>query len=329
MRNKKVYLETCGRIHVNIHMNLEGLRIREIIIKLIREFFYKEKFREVITPILHEALPLEPNIYAFSTSWNTAKAKKELFFTTSPEATLKKALACGIGNCFSISHCFRNLEGSSPYHNPEFLMLEWYRESATYVDIMGDCERLILYITGSPLDLSSPWKRYSMIDLFEKYAHLDMLEVIDDEKMFNMAKKKGYMVKEANWEQIFNQIFLNEIEPHLPLDPCFITDFPARISPLCKPRKDIPEIAERFEVYMAGMELGNGNTENTDDKSVLKIMKEEEKHREKKGILCPPIDYEFINALKQIKKKSYAGIGMGVERLVMILSNIKDIRELT
>jgi len=330
------------------------------VIKAIREFFYQKNFHEVVVPIFHTSLPLEPNLYAFKVG--------KYFLPTSPEATLKKAIARGIGNCFAIGHSFRDLEGSSVIHKPEFLMLEWYREKADYRKIMEECEELIFFIKNYIL-LSSPaersdlynnileiassgrhvwsrndrksrWPVISMENLFAKYAHLSLVEITSDttivgynvinskDKLVLFARKKGYKTKHFTWESLFNQIFLNEVVPHLPKEPFFLIDYPAKISPLCAKRSDKPYLAERFELYINGVEIANGNTENTDAREVLQAMRNEEKYRKRKGLICPPIDMEFIDALSKMQNKSYAGVGVGVERLAMMLGGIRDIGQL-
>ncbi len=266
-------------------------------------------------PVFNTSLPLEPNIYAFKMG--------DYYLPTSPEATLKKAIAEGIGNCFAIGLVFRDMEGISPIHKPEFLMLEWYREDADYKKIMEECRELVLFLNqprkGRPYE--AKWQVFSLEDLFNKYAKLDLAEIIDDNKMLKIAKESRYNTDNVTWEQIFNQIFLNEIEPHLPKEPFFLTDYPAKISPLCAKRKDKPYFAQRFELYINGIEIANGNTENTDSVEVLNSMKQEEKYRKIKGLICPPIDMEFIEALKKMHGKKYAGIGLGIERLGMVLGD--------
>lgn len=306
--------------------NPESFLVMEKILVSIRDFFSARGFHEVQIPIFNASLPLEPNIYAFKVG--------KYFLPTSPEATLKKAIGKGIGNCFAIGHTFRDMEGTSPIHRPEFLMLEWYREDADYRKIMDDCKELIMFLNqprkGSPCkaNLSGKWKYFSMSDLFRKYAELNLAEIVEDKGLAIKVKDKGYEIKDKTWEQIFNQIFLNEIEPNFPKSPFFVIDYPARMSPLCAKRKDKPYLAERFELYIDGIEIANGNTENTDADEVFSNMKKEEKYRKKAGILSPPIDMEFISALRIMQKKSYAGIGLGVERLAMLLTGIENIDDL-
>ena len=206
------------------------------------------------------------------------------------------------------------------------------------------------------------WPRTSMEDLFKKYANINLEEFCHAEltssvipnlfrdpigtlKPIRQAQDPEYIegqvqgdkrrsvrdeynVKGATWEQIFNQIFLNEVEPHLPKTPFFLTDYPSRISPLCAKRKDKPYLAERFDLYMEGIEIANGNTENTNASEVLEAMKNEERYRKDKGLFSPPIDMEFIEALKMMKGKTWAGAGLGVDRLSMLVAGCKDINDL-
>jgi elongation factor P--beta-lysine ligase len=325
--------------------NLEGYYIREEVIKSIRAFFDGQKFHEVIVPVLNTGLPVEPNIYPFSTQWQMIDQKKSLYLTTSPESGIKKMIAAGLGNCYSIGKCFRNLENSGKKHNPEFLMLEWYRENAVYQDIMKDVKELILSIKekidalpghvqtpdlkyqGKKINLDGEWPVYSLVDLFQKYSSIKMKDIIEDEALFTVAAAKGYQTEGAKWSQLFDQIFLNEIEGNLPLTPYFLIDFPAKLSPLCKVNAERPYLAERFEFAIGGMELGNGNNENTDYTFVAQKFEEESQSRDQKGLLNSPIDQEFIQALKEMSKKSYAGIGVGVDRIAMLFADTTDIRD--
>lgn len=358
--------------------NLRPIYIKEEVIKAVREFFAGQNFHEMITPVLNKSLPLEPNLYPFKTVWDRAGKREDFYLSTSPEAALKKMIANGMGDCFAVGHSFRNMEGSGRQHNPEFLMLEWYRENADYRKIMEDVRELVIFIKkridrylmssaglslnyqGKSADLGGEWKVFSLVELFKKYAGMDLIKLAgpvgrfppasahdlravgrpsslttrftvksSDDLLIIQAKRKGYKVDGANWEQLFNQIFLNEIEPELPKTPFFLTDFPARISPLCAVKKENPEIAERFEFYLFGMELGNGNTENTDSKSVKKHMEEEKKIREKNKRIMAPIDREFLKALEAMSGKKYAGIGLGIDRLAMIFADEDDINSFT
>lgn len=326
-------------------MNLKPVYIREEIIKALRDYFYRKHFHEILTPTLQSSMPVEPTIYPFKTSWETVKGSKEYYLATSPESGIKKMLAQGVGNCFALSKSFRNLENAGPTHIPEFLMFEWYREQATYTKIIKDVEFVIKYICkrideyvwsitpgvitfhGQRISLVGEWQKVTMTDLFTKYTALSLPDLLEDTAMQEAGRQKGYNVSQATWEQTFNQIFLNEIEPHLGTAPCIITDFPARISPLCARKKDQPDFAERFEVYIAGMEIGNGNTESTDTKTIQSVFENEVQQRKRKKMLTPPIDTTFLGALETMKTHSYAGIGVGIDRLAMIFSDSREITD--
>lgn len=303
--------------------------IRENILKATRQFFYEMDFHEVIPQILNTALPLEANLFPFETTWKTRTGDRKLYLPHSPERSIKRMLAHGMGNCFALGKSFRNLEQEGSQHLPEFLMLEWYRKQASYLDIMEDVRELLTFIhdylknAGSPpsvqfhgkkIMLGKKWETYSLIELFKMHCGIDLPSVIeDDELLFQIARKRGYIVDGATWGQLYDQIFVNEIESKLPPDPVFLIDFPSRISPLCKQKKDDVRFAERFEFYMGGIEIGNGNTENTDIHYVRKTFETENK---KTGY---PIDEEFLTSLGKMHGTTYAGIGLGIDRLTMLL----------
>lgn len=311
---------------------LQPYFIREEVIKSTRQFFFNQNFHEVITPSVNNAIPTEPNLYPFITKWNTFSETRDLYLSASPERGLKIMLGKGIGNCFAIGKSFRNLEGAGSLHIPEFLMLEWYRENATYEKIIKDTQELIVAINsskktityqGRTINLDEKWEILSLVDLFKKYAGLNMEEIVDENVLFKKAEKKGYSLKGASFSSLFDQILVNEIEPNLPKMLFFLIDFPSRISPLCAIKKDKPYLSERFEFYMFGMEIANGNTENIDYKMVEDRFKKEQEYRQKNNREYSPIDTEFIEALKQMSDSgtTYAGIGLGIDRLAMIMAD--------
>jgi elongation factor P--beta-lysine ligase len=228
------------------------------------------------------------------------------------------------------------------------LMLEWYRKNSTYLDIMDDVKKLICHCEESqrpacrqgrdchaPSGLAmtnnksisngKPWKTISLPSLFSYHLNCDLNEIIKNEQLlFQIAKKKGYNIKNASWDELYDQLFVNEIEIHLPKEPFFLIDFPARVSPLCKPKKDNPLLTERFELYINRMEIANGNTENTDFQSIKKNFVAEQKKRPD----SQSIDQKFLNSIKKIDNVSYAGIGLGIDRLTMLFSDSKTIEEL-
>ncbi|MGD9129604.1 MAG: hypothetical protein PVJ09_03915 [Candidatus Woesebacteria bacterium] len=318
---------------------LRPFLIKEELIKAVRAFFYQRDFHEIITPTLNSSLPLETNIYAFETNWQTLSRTKKFYLATSPESALKKSLAAGIDNCFTIAKSFRNLENSGEEHNPEFLMLEWYRADANYQQIMQDTEKLIVFVKKwidsflkhiyqqQEIEIQPPWPRLSLEKLFNKHANLDFIAILDETLFREQASDRGYEVAKASWGEIFDQIFLNEIESKLPKQALFLTDFPAKISPLCKVQKEKPYLAERFELFIAGMEIANGNSEETDARKVKKAFDLELKFRKENAISSHPYDRDFLQALSLLKGRNYAGIGLGIDRLAMIMADVSDIKD--
>jgi lysyl-tRNA synthetase class 2 len=233
----------------------------------------------------------------------------------SPEYSIKKLLAAGIGNCFEITRCFRNEEEISSLHNPEFTMLEWYRVGADYKVVMEDFEKLFVKIIGKEkmkyqgktYDLSLPWPRISFKEAFKKYAGRDVLKV-----------------NEAD----FYKIFFNKIEPEMAKSrrPFFIYDYPVSQAALARPKPDDPRFAERFEVFVAGVELGNCFTELIDAKEQKKRFEEDKRRRKSQGKTNYPIDEDFIEALKEGIPAS-SGIAVGVDRIIMLAADVSSISE--
>jgi lysyl-tRNA synthetase class 2 len=303
-------------------MNIKNLYRRELTIQHIRQFFARKKFQEITIPILNESVPLEPNIYPFQTTWKNQHETKAFFLPTSPESYLKRCVAKGIHRCFSIAPAFRNLEDTSPIHSPEFLMLEWYEEQKTIETLMNETKRLIEHCASAHKKSTlktQEWKVLSIPSLFEQYVGTQLEECIEDEKMRLLALDRGYNTTGATWEQLFNQIFLNEIEVNFETNPCFVTDYPAKISPLCKTNNKNPLFAERFELYINKVEIANGNMENTDGDFIKTVFTKEKHKREKETASFVPIDENFLASLPNLQNKNVGGVGLGIDRLIMVL----------
>ena len=329
--------------------------LREQTIKTIRSFFDTRKFHEVETPILVGHPAAESYLDVFETTLlDRRKKSTPAYLSTSPELSIKKLLVAGIGNCYSITKSFRNTEVGDTLHTPEFTILEWYRVGANYTDIMSDCEDLILHTLntikpcqpassnrdeqglalnartlsyqGNCIDLTLPWERISVLDAFQKWAHIDFETFFDIKKARSICKDKGYVVTSQNtWEELYNQIFLNEIEPHLGIDrPTIIYDFPGTIAALAKKKENDPRYAERFEFYIGGLELGDCYTELTDWKEQQARFDNELKEVKRLGKTPYKYDCDFIEALK-IGLPPCAGIAVGVDRLLMLLMDTTNI----
>lgn len=324
--------------------------IREKVLTAIRRFFFDRGFHEVETPYLTASLPPESYLDIFETTLlSRDRTPRRVFLPTSPEPFLKKLLVAGIGNCFALPKSFRNTEDRSKTHNPEFTILEWYRVGADYTDIMDDCEELMLFINAylqrtakTPLarrpthlryqektvDLSAPWERITMDEAFFRYAGFPLTDGLTRETLVPIARKKGYTVSARDtWEELFNQIFLNEIEPHLGLGkPTILYDYPVALAALSRKKASNSKLAERFEFYIEGLELGDAYSELTDANEQQKRFHDEDEERKRLGKVTHPIDTDFIEALKAGMPPA-GGIAVGVDRLIMLFADVTDIAD--
>jgi lysyl-tRNA synthetase class 2 len=323
---------------------LKTFLVREQVIHAIRDFFKTEGFHEVDTPLLVQNPGTEPYLEVFKTQLKTLNyPNKDAYLSTSPELFMKKLLSSGLGNIYTICKSFRNDEGLSSFHNHEFTILEWYRVEADYLDIMQDCENLLLFILNklklnknnnilnyqnNDYDLSAPWERISVSDAFNIYAGIQKDEMLEKDKLVLAAKNKGYAVTNSTtWEQAYNQILLNEIEPHLGKNkPTILYDYPISQAALSKKKKNDPRFAERFEFYIGGIELGNAFSELTNPKEQKSRMVSELKERKNLGKEEYKIDNDFIKAL-EMGMPNTGGIAVGVDRLVMLFSDSASIKD--
>lgn len=296
--------------------------VREIVVDTIRSHFKGQGFREVFTPILVPIPSIEPNLEVFKSELRTSKGlKRNGYLIMSPEFSIKKLLAAGVGNCFEITKCFRNEEEVSRLHSPEFTMLEWYRVNADYNHVMKDFEDLFCRIIknvnpevnleewkyqGEVYNLKTPWPRISVSEAFKKYADKDVLEVSEED---------------------FYKIFFNDIEPELAKSrrPFIIYDYPISQASLSRPAKD-PRFAERFEIFLAGVELGNCFSELTNPDEQLKRFKNDLAERKKQGKTEYPIDLDLIDALKS-GLPEVSGIAVGVDRLIMLAADVPEVSD--
>jgi len=315
--------------------------LREKVLAHIRKFFASQKFHEVETPILIAHPPAESYLDVFETTLLDRKRKpQKAYLSTSPEVPLKKLLVAGIGNCYSLTKSFRNMETGGILHNPEFTLLEWYRVGADYTKTMEDCEKLIfqIYTTifhkeslvyqGKTIALSPPWDRMSVTQAFHTFAGVNFDEFFDEQNARTIANKKGYRVEEkTTWEELYNQIFLNEIESHLGREkPIILFDFPAVTAALCRKKVSDPRFKERFEVYIAGLELADAYSELTDWQEQEKEFQKEIAELKRLGKTTYAYDEDFLEALKAGLPQS-SGIAVGIDRLIMLFADVTDIAD--
>jgi len=296
---------------------LQKYLAREKVIDVIREFFKGEGFAEVQTPMLVPMPSTEPNLEVFESQLRTSKDPmgKRAFLITSPEYALKKLIAAGVGSVFEITRSFRNEEEITTAHNPEFTILEWYRTGADYMKIAEDFERMMIKIVGGEelvyqgikYDLSLPWPRISFEEAFSKYAGKKIQDIKDED---------------------FYTVFYNEVEPKLRESkrPTFVFDYPISQAALARKKPNDPRFAERWEVFLAGMELGNCFSELTDPIEQENRLKKDLMLRKDLGKTEYSMDEDFVNALKSGMPEC-AGVAVGVDRLIMLAADVPTIAE--
>jgi lysyl-tRNA synthetase class 2 len=287
----------------NLALKAQALDMRARLISSIRHFFIQQDFLEVETPLRIPAPAPEEHIEAIpSGNW---------FLQTSPELCMKRLLAAGYPRIFQISKCFRAAERGSR-HLPEFTMLEWYVAQFDYCQLMDQCEAMLITAfkdmghdqkiiwQNKKINLASPWERISVAEAFSKYAPITCQQALDQET--------------------FDEIMVDYIEPRLGIDrPTFIYDYPAKLAALAKIKKSDPAVAERFELYIGGLELANGFSELTDAREQRQRFEEASEARALKKWALYPMPTKFLNSLETLP--SCAGIALGIDRLAMILAD--------
>ncbi len=323
--------------YLDLIMNQETrdtLRKRSHIIAQMRSYLISHDFLEVETPMLH---PIAGGAAAkpFATHHNALDL--ELYLRIAPELYLKRLIVGGLADrVFEINRCFRN-EGVSPRHNPEFTSVELYQAFADYTDMMSLAENMIAHLAQSvcgsmqvpygelTLDFTPPWPRKTMTDLILQHTGVDFTHMTAEEA-FAAAKALNVHPKKTDpWGKIVETVFGEKAEGHL-VQPTHVIDLPKDISPLSKGHRSNPRLSERFESYANCWELANAFSELTDpldqkdrfeDQLVAKESGDDEAHN---------MDHDFINALAYGLPPT-GGLGIGIDRLVMLLTNSPSIRD--
>lgn len=307
--------------------SLQNLKQRSQILAKIRDFFKKRDVLEVETPLLSHATVTDVHLQSFKTDYfSTADSSSEsLYLQTSPEFAMKRLLAAGSGPIYQICKAFRNEGESGRFHNPEFTMLEWYRPGFDHKDLMDETDALLQEILQT-----SAAERYSYLDVFLRYTDLNPHTAsIEDLKQraieLKLPEIDPLSIKTKNdWLHYFMGMI---IEPQLGRNrPTFIYDFPSAQAALARIRQDNPPVAERFEVYINGIELANGFHELTDPAEQEKRFLQDLELRKQMNYSLPPIDTHFLAALKH-GLPNCAGIALGIDRLMLIAMTAKSIAE--
>jgi lysyl-tRNA synthetase class 2 len=307
----------------------------------IRLFFRGRGFLETDTPVLAPFLIPEPSFEVFSTHLlSDKKEDKKLFLVPSPELWMKRLLASGSPDIFQVSRCFRNAEPDSGIHLHEFTMLEWYARNKNCEDNIGLTQELVGHLRialglgemikcrGREVSLALPFDRISMKQAFEKYAGLDLDLCKETEELHKAALNLGLMtLPDDSWEILFNRIFLLLVEPNLPMNkPIFVTDYPAKIRTLAK-QKPGGLYSERWELYIAGLEIANCYTEAVGEPWIADFFEEE---HERKNALCReihPNDTGLADILSKGMLPACSGAALGCDRLLMVLLGAENIQE--
>jgi len=304
---------------------------RSRIIKAIRDFLDARGFLEVETPMMHN-IPGGAAGRPFKTHHN--EYDMDLYLRIAPELYLKRLIVAGLDRVYEINRSFRN-EGVSTRHNPEFTMLEVYSAYANYEDMMRLSEELITFVArkvigktdftyqGKPIDLASPWAQYSFAGLVkEKFA----IEPADDvDVMLGKLHAKGFAKDAARMSRSqINKIIEDILEQDMQANPALVTDYFTSLCPLAKTKKDNPLISERFELYIAGIEVGNAYSELNDPLEQKKRFEEEIKDLDKSE--KKNVDEDYCLALEHGMPPA-GGLGIGIDRLVMLLTDQPSIRD--
>ena len=324
--------------YVDLIMNpevKETFILRSKILKEIRKFMDEQGYMEVETPML-TTVATGDAARPFITHHNTLDL--QMYLRIAPELNLKRLIVGGFDKVFEIGKNFRN-EGMDIKHNPEFTNMEFYSAYEDYNDMMNMAEQLISTVAknalgttkityqGQEIDLTPGWKKITMIDAIKEVTGVDFNTIKTDEEAQAIAKEKGVEYEEIKNTRghIINEFFETFVEETL-IQPTFIMDYPVEVSPLTKRKKEDPRLVERFELFIGGREYGNAFSELNDPidqyQRFLKQVEAKEKGDEEAG----GMDEDFVNAL-EIGLPPTGGMGIGLDRLIMLLTDSASIRD--
>lgn len=304
------------------------------IIRQIRNFLADKGFLEVETPMM-QPIPGGATARPFRTHHNALSM--DLYLRIAPELYLKRLLVGGLERVFEINRNFRN-EGLSTRHNPEFTMLEFYQAYATYEDLIDLTEEMLaktclavngstrIVYQGTEVDLSPPWKRLTMDEALIEVGDVDPAVLSNHEKLFQLVREKGIKLDDqAGPGKAKTELFELLVEEKL-INPTFITAYPTEVSPLARRNEEDPTVTDRFELFITGRELANGFSELNDPMDQLERFEQQIANRGDDEEIHPEVDRDYIRAL-EYGMPSAAGEGIGIDRLVMLLTDAPSIRD--
>jgi len=320
---------------ISNHEVRDVFKTRSKIISYVRDFLVRHDFLEVETPVLHY-IPAGANAKPFTTYHNTLGT--EMFLRVALELPLKKLVVGGFDRVFEIGKNFRN-EGVSKKHNPEFTMLEFYQAYATFEDLMNLTEDLFTELAqkvigtlefeygDKKINFKKPWKRISMKESIHEIGGVprsfNLEEVSEIQKV--AAEHKIHLDEKDDWGRSLEALWGELVEPKI-TDPVFITHHPFSISPLARKNDLDPKITDRFELIIAGMEMANAFSELNDAMDQKERFEEQARRKAKGDEEASDVDHDFVRAL-EVGLPPTAGEGVGIDRLVMLLTNSASIRD--
>jgi len=310
---------------------LERFKLRARTIAEIRRRLDDDGFVEVETPVLQ---PLYGGALArpFTTHHNALD--RDLYLRIATELYLKRCVVGGIDRVYELGKDFRN-EGISPKHNPEFTMLEWYEAYADYEDAAGRLERLVAGVAeavlgkttiereGATIDLAPPWERVSLHDVIEEHAGVDLARRPSREEL--AAAIGAEPAPGEGWGKLVDSLFSKRVEPQL-VRPTFVRDYPMELSPFAKRHRTDPDVVERWEAFVGGVEIANAFTELNDPDEQRRRFDQQAEELRRGDAEAQPHDEDFLRALEQGMPPT-AGVGLGIDRLVMLLTGAPSLRE--
>jgi len=312
----------------------DAFRRRALITAAIRRYLDQQGFIEIETPVLQSEAG-GADARPFITYHNTLEM--ELYLRIATELHLKRLIVGGFEKVFEMGRIFRN-EGISTRHNPEFTTIELYQAYADYHDMMALVETLITYAAqavigtlqidyqGQSIDLTPPWRRVTMHDLVQEKTGLDFTQFTTVEEAKEAAARAGIDAKDCvSIGHVLNEAFEQTGEATL-IQPTFVTDYPVEISPLAKPHRSKPGLVERFELFIVGRETANSFSELTDPLDQRERLEAQAARKAAGDLEAQSVDEDFLTALEYGMPPT-GGMGMGIDRLVMLLTNSASIRD--
>lgn len=304
--------------------SIEILQQRAQLLKTIRDFFQNRGVLEVETPLISQSTITDPHLHSLTTALIYPGSTKSqcYYLQTSPEFHMKRLLAAGSGAIFQICKAFRNDE-SGRLHNAEFTMLEWYRPGYDHHRLMDEMDELLQLILQCPSA-----ERISYRELFQKYLSIDIASATLNDLQIIAKRQLGTLTfEDDNRDTWLNLLMSHCIEPQLGhQQPCFIYNYPATQAALAKISQDENPVAERFEVYVKGVELANGFHELSDAIEQRRRFEKDNKQREELDLPIIPLDEYFLQALAN-GFPDCAGVALGVDRLLMLTAGESHIEK--